>query len=664
MDPTALQSVEDQSEEDKKIAAHVRQKVEESRASASRVAHEGVWMTNIAYLLGYDNIRYDTVTRSFQPANRRSGGKNRLHVNKILPTVQNRLARLCKSPPKYDVRPEGNRQEDKDDARYSLNVLTAMWDKLSLNRKRIPLYMWVQQCGHAWIKVCYDATAGKPMVDPLANKLSFEGDLRAEVVPAFEIFPDPLAKTEDEVLASWLIQCKVRKLDYFKTQYPEKGHLVKEEEAWLLSSQYEQRVNTLNNKSASSNTAEAFKNTALEMVKYEARSEKYPMGRMIVVANGVKLEDKPLPVGEIPFRKFDDVTIGGKLYAEAIITHLRPVQDYYNDLVRKRADWTKKLLAGKYTAARGSALAEESLNDQNSEVVYYDANPALPNGGRPEKLEVPMIPSYAYQEEDRAISMFDEISGMAEVSKGNLPSATIPAIGMQLLVEQNDTRIGVVTEQHEESWAGVGSLILKYVQKFYTMPRKFKFAGKNMEWTVEDIEGSKIKNTDAIVIRGSTLPGSKTVRRQEIMNAWQVGLYGNPQEPKVTEKVLGMMEYGDVGGSWEDFALDMNQIKKGLTVIESEQPIEIHEMDNHTLWIQEMNRYRKGGRYENLSPTAQLIFDKTLEGHVGALMALSGAPPAAPAEAMDDQPTAEELPQIQQGLITEEPVDPAQTGGM
>jgi transcriptional regulator with XRE-family HTH domain len=326
-------------------------------------------MTNIAYLLGFDGLSFNTNTRQFVPINRASNylRKQRLHVNKILPNAQNRAARLCKSPPKYDVRPENNDNEAKEDARFSLQVLTTKWDELRLDLKRIGLVMWLQQCGHAYIKVSWDAAAGQIVTDPESGESFHEGEVRVDVVSAFEVFPDPLAKTLDD--ARYVIHAKVRPLDYFKIQYPEKGHLVKEEPTWLMSLQYEQRINSINSRGPSQGgLTDIAKDCAIEMVKYERPTPDHPKGRMIACANGILLEEKELPVGEIPFAKFDDILIGGKYYSEAVISHARPIQDQYNETVRRRAEWTKRLLAGKYVTARGSALAQESLNDESGEV--------------------------------------------------------------------------------------------------------------------------------------------------------------------------------------------------------------------------------------------------------------------------------------------------------
>lgn len=609
----ALQEHSDD-EAEKRLYDHMKSKVEEIRATANRISNESIWMTNIAYLAGVSGVTYNAQTRAFESVNQpgRYAATGKLHANKILPTVQNRLSRLCKNPPRYDVMPESNSQDDKDAARLAVQVLTSIWDKQTLNEKRINLMMWTQQCGHAYMKVVWDDEEGNWITDPITGEKIKEGDVCAHVVSPFEVFPDPLAKTFDDVLKSWLIQAKVRKLDYFRSRYGEKGEKVKEEGAWLMSAQYEQRINTLTQRGSTSAQA-AIKDCAIELIKYEAPSKKHPRGRMIVGANGVILEDKELPCGEIPFAKFDDIVVAGKYASEAIITHLRSVQDQYNETIRRRAEWTRSLLAGKYLVARGHNLGEESLND-TTEVLEFDP---VPNASDPRAIDVPVIPQYAYAEEDRLIAMMNDISGISEVSRGTLPSASIPAIGMQLLVEQDDTRIGVMVQQHEFAWARVGKLILKHVKEFYKIPRKLKLAGSHNGWAVLEVAGADLKeNIDAIVKPGSSLPGSKTLRRQEILNAFTQGLLGNPGDPAVRERVLGLMEFGDVQGIWEQYALDKNQIKRGLEKIEKGEPIQVQEFDNHTLWLQDMNDYRKTEKYDRLPDDVKALFMATMEAHL------------------------------------------------
>lgn len=651
---TKLEDAADQPSDDRDLANFVRSKVEEIRNTSNRMAHEGTWMTNIAYILGFDSVFYDTATKQFRPLNGGQGGqlrRNRIHANKILPRVQNRLARLCKSPPKYDIKPESTDTEDKEAARLSLQILNSYWDKERINQKRVPLYMWTQQCGHAYIKVSWDTQKGPPMFDPETNQNIPAGDIRIDVISPFEVFPDPLAKTLDE--AQYVIQAKVRKLDYFKTHYPEKGHLVKEEGAWLLSTQYENRINSLSGQNGSQgNNQNAMKNAAIELAYYEKPSSLHKNGRLIITANGVLLEDKELPCDVIPFVKFDDVYISGKYYSEAIVTHVRPVQDQYNRTISKRAEWVNKLLAGKLLTPRGSGIAQEALND-TTEVVLYTPVPNAPNGGEPRALQMPMIPQYAYQEESTLESMMDDIFGINEVSRGQMPSASIPAIGMQLLQEQDETRLGVTTELNEEAWAIVGKYILLYAEKFIKAPRLLKMAGRGSSYAVRKFVGADIRNNnDVFVVRGSTVPGSKALKRQEVLNAYSQNLLGDPADPKVREKVLSMLEFGDVAEIWQDQALDDAQIRRDIDLIEQGGVPVIDPLDNQLAHIEQKNRYRKGDKFLTLPPELQQVLINDINQRQAMLQ--PPMPPGAPEAGIPQEGIPAEAPMAVQAAAEPE----------
>ena len=603
----------------------VKGKVEDVRAFASRISHEGIWLTNIAYVLGFNDVFYDTNSRVFRPAANSPAflRRNKISVNRILPSVQNRASRLTKSPPRYDVRPKSSSEEDRDAARLGIQAITQIWDIQQVNRKRLELVMWVQQCGHAYLKTSWDDTLG-PTIKVGKDKdgsvvVEKAGDIRIDVVNAFEIFPDPLAKSMDEI--TWIVHAKIRPLHYFRDHY-ENGDQVKSEDVWLTSLQYEYRINSFNNQAgAATGVNSQIKNSAIELSYYEKTTKKHPHGRWIVCAAGKLLKNTILPIDEIPLSKFDDVMVAGKFYSESVITHARPIQDQYNRTVAQRAAWVNRLLTGKMMAPRGSGLTNEALNDQSGEILEYDP---VPNASEPKALDMPNIPQYAYQEDDYLIGMMDNIFGLSEPSQGKAPSASFPAIGMQFLVEQDETRIGVITEQHEFAYASVGRHILKFIEKYYKKPRLLKIAGSNMEYTVRSFQGSSIKgNSDVMVIKGSTLPGSKVLKRQEIMNLHQAGYLGDPTDPKVVENVLSMLEYGDIGEAWKDHSLDAGMYKKNIEMIEEGEKPTVSEFDNHAFLIQEYNRYRKSEKFGLMDEETKAILIFVMNEHVESLIELT-----------------------------------------
>lgn len=606
---------EDQTPDEKKLYSHIREKLDYVKQANSRVTLEGVYLTNTAYLLGFNGVFFDTQNRQFKSIDaKRKVGRNKFHINKILPTVQNRLARLTKQPPKFDVRPNSNSSEDKDAARLGLQIIEDIADKQKFGEKRQEAIMMAMQGGHSYIKVSWDPTTGSPMTDPLTGEFAgYEGDIRLDVLNCLEVFPDPLAKRLDD--CQYIIEAKVRKLEYFRERWPEKGQAVHEEDSWLLSSIYDLKANSLGSSGTTTSNAQSqVKNSAVEIVYYEKRSKDHPNGRMVVAANGIVLEDKELPVGEFHLVKIDDLLIGGRFNSEAIITHLRPIQDQYSVARTKCADWIKLMLAGKYLVAKGANLSQESLNNDSGEVVQYTP---VPNAPPPTVMPQAQLPSYIYKDIETLDAEFDFVSGINEVSRGELPSSSIPASGMAFLQEQDETRIGVVSNRLEEAYARVGCLILKYVGKFYEVPRLLKAAGDGLGYAVKDFVGSDLnENYDVVVIPGSTVPFSKTLKRQDISNAYQMGLLGDPNDPKLRAKVLKMMEFGDVAEMWQDQALDEQMFKKSIEMIENGKMPEAHELDNHTLMIELLNRYRKTDKYTALDEYRKQMFDIFLETHI------------------------------------------------
>lgn len=641
-------TIEASTEDEKNLCEFIKNKVDKARQNPSRITFENNVVTNTAYALGFDSVYFDSRTRQLRPYSGANGypNKSRVHANIVLPTLQNRLARLCKNPPRYDVRPNSNGVEDKDAARLTLKVINNVWDQERINEKRIELTMWQQQGGHAWGKVYWDPMRGKqtpvpPEMDAEGNIITeggieYEGDIGFDVCSPLEIYVDTLARNLHD--AQWLAQAKIRKLSYFRNQYGEQGARVKQEGAWLSSLQNLLKINNMSAKSMGGQYALETEDAAIEIAYYEKPSKQFPQGRMIIIANGILLEYKSLPVGEINFVKFDDMKIGGKFFPESIVTHIRPLQDQYNRNLRRKAEFLNKGLNLKFIAPKGHGLSEESLTD-NTEVLQY--NP-VPNASEPKPVQAPQLPNYVYTDIDSIKSDINTVAGLSEVSFGEMPSASIPALGMQILQEADETRVGIITESNENSWADVGRLIAKYAAKFYKGQRYLKEAGQSGEYTVREFTGEDMRESfDVIVIKGSTVPNSKTLKRNDLMALFKEGLLGDPMDPAVRRKLLQTLEFGDISEVWEDQYVDDHQIKRSLDEIEEGLTPIIHPDDNHKAHFDFKNRIRKTDKFLKYSPQVQQIFLQDLEIHksfiVQEAQAEAGLP--APGAPMGEQMT-------------------------
>jgi hypothetical protein len=628
---------------DRALVAFVEGKLDECRRSANWTSHQSVWMTNVAWTLGYQNMVYSSQDRMYRQMDMTFGTRRRkLQTNRILPTLQNRTARLCKNPPRYEVRPNTSEIEDKEATELAKMIIDHYWDSENLNRKRIDLYMWKQQCGHSYIKVVWDPSKGRRVQDPITGESMNEGDIRIDVVSSFEVYPDPKAKSLEE--AQYIVETRIRDLEYFKTEYPGIGDFVKEEQATLMGLQYQTRINSMNSfGTAGDSTPQVTKNCAIEKSYYERPSAKYPQGRLIVEANGILLANKELAVGEMNWVKFDDVIVAGKYTSEAIVTHMVPVQEQINLVINKRNDWINKCMFGKYSVARGAGLSQEAMNDQHAEVAEYDVVPNAPDGGRPMPIPVPHVPNELYTEEERLLDALYEIAGISDVARGEIPSSSISGVGMEILLQADATRIGLVTEADELSWAKVGRLILLFAQKYISNERLLK-QSSDQGYRVKAFVGSDIKdNTDVLVVRGSTLPNSLISKRNDINNLYQMGLLGLPTDPEVQEKVLSMLEFGDVQKAWNKQNLKQMQMKKVITKLEQGIPSVPTEFDDSAYWLQKLDEYRLSDKFDRQPPQVQQMLMSMMDACVTATMPPSHKAPAQPVPNLPDQPVDQPL---------------------
>ena len=178
----------------------------------------------------------------------------------------------------------------------------------------------------------------------------------------------------------------------------------------------------------------------------------------------------------------------------------------------------------------------------------------------------------------------------------------------------------------------MAKLILLYAEKYVTNEKMIKLAGPNEQYTIKTFKGEDIQTKhDVIVVRGSLAPASSAVRRNDIVNAWQSGLYGMPQDPMVIQKVFKSLEFGDVDGAWEDQALDEAQIKYTLQQIDDGLAPDVHELDNHPLHIAAKNRFRKTDKYRAYDTHRQALILADIEEHLrfmtGFMAAGQGQPP-------------------------------------
>jgi len=80
----------------------------------------------------------------------------------------------------------------------------------------------------------------------------------------------------------------------------------------------------------------------------------------------------------------------------------------------------------------------------------------------------------------------------------------------------------------------------------YTVPRLITVLGRNSEPEVLEFSSEAIdEHADISVKAGSALPQSRAARVQSVLELHNQGLFGDPQDPDVRRRVLGLLELGN-----------------------------------------------------------------------------------------------------------------------
>jgi hypothetical protein len=148
----------------------------------------------------------------------------------------------------------------------------------------------------------------------------------------------------------------------------------------------------------------------------------------------------------------------------------------------------------------------------------------------------------------------------------------------------------------EEAFEALGSRLLQRVAEGYDDGRMIKVSGRDNEYEVIAFKGADLRNnTDVSVKRQSSMPDSRLDREAEIMNRYQAGLYGDPQDPEVRREVLNMLDdvpkdpdYGEVKldemyAGWENKVLANSDIDQVL----------VNAYDNHQVHLKKHGMFRK-----------------------------------------------------------------------
>lgn len=269
---------------------------------------------------------------------------------------------------------------------------------------------------------------------------------------------------------------------------------------------------------------------------------KYPLGRKIIICNGVLLENVPHPFddGLFPFARLVNYTDPRVFWGISEVEQLEGPQKTFNKLISFALDVLT--LMGNPVWLNPTSSDVDSANLTNRPGLVIDHNP----GFAPQRVEGVQLQPYVLQLAESMRRWFNDTAGNQEVSQGVAPTGITAAAAISTLQDAAQTRMRLKARHLDAMLQNFGQQYVSRVFQFYTAPRIHRITGKDgaeryfkMHIATDEKTGQKMAIVekdgvrkeyviqgafDVRVTTGSTLPFARAEKEQRLMNLFDRGI--------------------------------------------------------------------------------------------------------------------------------------------
>lgn len=441
--------------------------------------------------------------------------------NHIAPIVETRLAKLTTIRPEMEVLPASANEDDKRTANLSRDILKSVYEKLSLASVISKATTWSEIAGTSFYKITWNNSSGKKVFSK-KEKSVFEGEVEVVAVSPFEIYPDSNSHENIEDCES-IIHAKSYSTKMIK-------------QLWNVDVEGAD----INEMSLTDCTKEdcVQHDHAVVIEKYEAPNNECPNGRLVIVCG-----EKLLYIGELPFANGVDGKRGfpfvkqvcnkraGCFWGKSVVDKIVPIQRAYNSLKNRKHEYLNRISMGVLTVEDGSVdmdgLEEDGLQPGKILVYRQGAEP-------PKFLAEETLSSDFDKEEEKLLTEFGEISGVSSVLNSETSSSTLSGTALELLIEQNTSRMMSSADEIEQAVKSVAKMILRLYKQFAVMPRILRVA--NSSGSVTCWKNSDLGQEDIQFLSDSATEESLSTKRANFLKLLTSGAL-NDENGKLKDEV-------------------------------------------------------------------------------------------------------------------------------
>lgn len=621
------------------------------RARDDRRSYERDWQIILAFLKGQQWLEWNRSTNALwlPPA---PPWRVRHVVNLMQPVYRTLFGKLTSQPLRRGrVRPANDTPDARQDALAQDELLEHLWTQCGSEEESLEVGRWGLLLGTGihyipWDKSKGDALtqpatlvmpdpatgrqtevpnpqSGQPLrepnpetgeEDPEGNPLHL-GDVDHISVSPFEFFPEPLvARIED---MEWVFYVKVRPASYVFRKFG-----VKLDEEQIPSDEY-----AVGNISGDDEPMAPPARGILCKAFFRRPTSEYPEGQYIVYASNQLLYRGPAPYPKdpLPFEVVRERMIPGRFWGRSVFADLVPLQRNYNKLLSQAIEIRNATARPKWHVFKNALDAGKTISTAPAEVIVTNVIAGVADGGRPTKIEGGTVPPSFFAEAEQVRAQFYEIAGVHDFGRGTKGIAGGNTFsGLNLMLEQDDTRIGTLRRDIDRGTLAVERMKLRRVKQFYIEPRTIAVVGADKTSEVKEFYAEKIpEDADVELIDSGNLPTSWAARQQYVMELMKTEVKPGSllSDRRAALKLMGL---ADVEGIYDEYNRDVRQAQREnekMTKGDENGQILVppaHDYDNHLVHGQEHDSYRKGEEYEQLvaaNPAIAQAFEQHVAQH-------------------------------------------------
>ena len=197
--------------------------------------------------------------------------------------------------------------------------------------------------------------------------------------------------------------------------------------------------------------------------------KKYPFGRVVKIANGLKLEEKTLTEsGKFPFIKYVNYMLPREFFGVSEVEQLESPQRIFNKIVNASLEIFNLMGNPIWIIDTASGIDPQKLVNRTGLVVEKEP------GSEVRRESGVQLNSAIFPLLDRLESWFNSVAGTQEVSRGVAPASVTASSAIEQLMDAARTRIKQKQRNLDATVRDLGQHYVDIVLSNYTKSRVFR----------------------------------------------------------------------------------------------------------------------------------------------------------------------------------------------